>query len=271
MTHSTTLGIEINPKYVGALFTERMDKTLRVFCYFTNGDTSQFDVPAAENLDNLHHFFSKLNMDATCSSVIINEVVLGRVYSRSAEQHSLYTLLSTPGTVLPPFNADICDLPWRLCWQSQEADILEYGRSGEPIHCFAIRTQVTEGDALRLIKDARAFLNPVSCQKKQPYRWLYLNLALVLVGLATLIGLTVFYSSKETAGKPVAPVIAKETPALPPGASYYLLSNHQISGPYTVKTLALMNTGGLINAATLCRPENSTEWLPLTRVLPNTP
>lgn len=51
------IGLEINPKYVGALFTERVEKTLRIFCFYTHGGTSQFDVPAEDNLDNLHHFF----------------------------------------------------------------------------------------------------------------------------------------------------------------------------------------------------------------------
>lgn len=129
------MGLEVNPKLVGALFTERLEKTLRVFCFYTNGNTSQFDVPAEENVDNMHHFFSKLKMDATCSSVIVDEVVQGRIYVNTEQDYWLYTLLSTPGNGLPPFNADLCNLPWKTCWRSQEAEILELGKSTTWCYC----------------------------------------------------------------------------------------------------------------------------------------
>ena len=260
-------GIEINPKFVGALFTERVEKTLRVFCFYTNGCTSQFDVPAEENSDNLQHFFSTLKMDATCSSVIIDEVVQGRIYVNNEVTHWLYTLLSTPGNKLPSFNADICDLPWQICWRSQEADILEYGQPGASVHCFAIRTQISENDAWRLVKGAKAFTNPVSLAKRQPHRWLYFNLALVLVSLGILIALTTVYTFKGSNSKPVEMEVGK--PAITdPSLGYYLLQNRQISGPYSVKTITDLNTGGLLNATTMCRAENSTEWISLTKVIP---
>ena len=260
------MGLEVNPKLVGALFTERLEKTLRVFCFYTNGNTSQFDVPAEENTDNMHHFFSKLKMDATCSSVIVDEVVQGRIYVNTEQDHWLYTLLSTPGNGLPPFNADLCNLPWKTCWRSQEAEILELGKPGRPVHCFAIRTQISENDAQRLVKDSQAFTHPVSIPPKQPYRWLYLNLALVLVGLGLLIAWTTFYTFKGNATKPDGAAVMLPTIA-DPTISYYLLQNRQISGPYPVKTIASMDAGGLLNSNTMCRAENSTEWINLAKVI----
>ncbi|MEI8289905.1 MAG: hypothetical protein WCH99_10565 [Verrucomicrobiota bacterium] len=261
------MGLEVNPKFVGALFTERLEKTLRVFCFYTNGNTSQFDVPAEENADNMHHFFSKLKMDATCSSVIVDEVVQGRIYIKTEQEHWLYTLLSTPGNKLPPFNSDIFKLPWKTCWRSQEAEILELGKLGRAMHCFAIRTQISENDAHRLVKDSKAFTNPVSIPPKQPYRWLYLNLALVLVILGLLIAWTTFYTFKGNTPKTDRAVVILPA-ASDQSTSYYLLQNRQISGPYYIKTIANMNTGGLLHSNTMCRAENSTEWISLSKVIP---
>lgn len=260
------MGLEVNPKFVGALFTERLEKTLRVFCFYTNGNTSQFDVPAEENADNMHHFFSNLKMDATCSSVIIDEVVQGRIYVHSEPDHWLYTLLSTPGNGLPPFNADICNLPWKTCWRSQEAEVLELGKPGNTMHCFAIRTQISENDAHRLVKSSQAFTNPVSIPPKQPYRWLYLNLALVLVCLGLLIAWTTFYTFKGSTPKPDGGAVAMPV-AAERNTSYFLLQNRQISGPYPVKSIASMAAGGLLNSNTMCRAENSTEWINLAKVI----
>jgi len=53
-----------------------------------------------------------------------------------------------------------------------------------------------------------------------------------------------------------------------PSLGYYLLQNRQISGPYSVKTITDLNTGGLLNATTMCRAENSTEWISLNKVIP---
>lgn len=260
------IGIEINPKFVGALFTERIEDTIRVFCFYTNGDTSQFDMSANDNLDNLQSFHLKLNMDETCSSVIVDEVVHGRVYVRSEGCYWLYTLLSTPGNGLPPFNADICNLPWRYFWRSQAADVLEYGKPGDPVHCFAIRTQISEIDATRLVKGSKAFTNPVSKPKKQPHRWLYLSIGVVaLICLVTLVALKVLYPSKPSADKSASSSV---TTVQAKAASYYLLYNRQISGPYLGKSIETMNAGGLLNAGTMCRPESATEWVSLASLFP---
>ncbi len=207
-------------------------------------------------------------MDATCSSVIIDEVVQGRVYANSGANYFLFTLLSAPGNVLPPFNADIFSRPWQLCWRSQEADILELGKQGDSVHCFAIRTQISENDAWRMVKGSKAFANPVSIPKKQPGRWIYVNVGIVLVSLGILIALTLFYTFKGN--DPKASDLSPASPAIKGAASinYYLLYHRQISGPYTGKTIADMSAGGLLNATTMCRAENSTEWISLAKIVP---
>lgn len=271
MAHQQNIiGFEINPKFVGALFTEQVDNTLRVFCFYINGEVGKFDMPAKENADSLRHFFTKLNMEETCSSVVIDEVVQGRFYVRSEDNYWLYTLLSSPGNLLPSYNADVCNLPWRLCWRSQEADILEYGKPGDAVHCFAIRTAVTETDATRLVKQSKAFLNPVSTQTRHSHNRLYVGIGVGLACLMVPIALTMFYALKPNANasfQPVAAIEAKAEPAVPAAGNYYVLSNHQINGPYPVKTIAAMKSSGQITPDAMCRAENATEWVSLNTVV----
>lgn len=266
-------GIEINPKFVGALFTERADNRLRVFCFLTNGGTSQFEMAADENLDNLQRFHAKLNMDETCSSVIIDEVVQGRVYVCSEENHWLYTLLSAPGNILPIFNAEICDLPWKYCWRSLAADVLEYGEPGDSDHCFAIRTQIGKNDANRLVKDSGAFTNPTYIRKKKPRRrlYFYLPVGLALTFLAVLPVLGIFHCFNQGQGEAPRPAAATSLTTESSSGGYYLLCNRQIMGPFPLNSIIRMNAGGLLSAGTMCRPENSLEWASLTALIPSQP
>lgn len=267
----SVIGLEINPKFVGALFTDQMDDVLRVFCFYINGEVAQFEMPVEGNLDSLRHFFTRLNMEETCSSVVIDEVVQGRFYVRSEDNHWLYTLLSSPGNMLPLYTTDICSLPWRVCWRSLEADILEYGNPGEPAHCYAIRTPVTESDATRLVKQSKAFMNPVSIQKKRSPSRLFLNIGVGLACLGIPIALTLFYAFKPNANaspESNVAVVARVQPKAVTG-SYYLLYNHQISGPYSVQTISDMKAGGLLNADAMCRADKSAEWVGLSTLFPS--
>jgi GYF domain 2 len=268
---SHAVGIEINPKLIGVLLTERIGNTLRMFCFYTSGCTSQFDVPAEENRDNRHELFSSLNVEATCSSVILDEAVQGRIYAQSENQHWLYTLLISPGNRLP-LNADIGDLPWQVIWRSQEMEALQYRATEGAEPSFALRSRLTEDDALRLVKNSKSFTNPVSPLRKPPHRWLLLNIALVLVALAVVVTATVFYTFKQNhnhTSRPAPALNTKNTaPATPTGSSYFLLYNRQISGPYPTKVIADMNAAGLFNRDTMCRTEASTEWVKLATVFP---
>jgi hypothetical protein len=272
--HQNVIGLEINPKFVGALFTNQVDDLIHVFCFYVNGEVAQFDMSAKDNLDGLRHFFTKMNMEETCSSVVIDEVVQGRFYVRSQEDHWLYTLLASPGNLLPLSGADICQLPWRTCWQSPEAEILEYGGSGDTAHCYAIRTAITETDAARLVKQSKAFINPVSVRRKPPRNHLLLNLGVGLACVGIPLALTLFYTLKpraHAASEPRAAVAARAHFRPVSGGSgnrYYLLYNHQISGPYTDQTISAMRAGGLLNADAMCRADGATEWASLSTLFP---
>ncbi len=257
------LGIEINPKFVGAFFTEKIGTTLRVFCFYLNGDTSQFDMAADENQESLQNLLSKMNIDANCSSVIIDEVVQGRVYVRMGGSCWLYTLLSTPGNVLPPFNSDISDLPWRYCWRSKAADILEYGKPGGATHCFAVRTQISENDASRLVSHSKAFSNPVSLHRDRHHRQLFRNIAIAVACLGIPIAMLLSYTIKLSTKAAPTPTAVVENKVQNSAPNYFLLTNHQISGPYSKNVIANMKAGGLLSAETMCRVESATEWVGL--------
>lgn len=262
------MGIEINPKLVGALFTDRIGDSLRLFCYYTNGEVSQFDVPEEENRESLRGLLAMLNTEETCTSLIQDEVVQGRVFIQSGKDHWLYTVLRSPGQIPPPLNADIADLPWQVCWRSFEAEVLRYAQPDGPERCMAIRTHINESDASRLVRTSKAFTNPVSTPRKQPQRWLQAYLGAALLGLILVVGGTFFYTFKQNHGPLSSSTSIARTKAGPDGGEYYLLYNHKISGPYPAKIISDMSAGGLFNDDMMCRPENSTEWGKLATAFP---
>ena len=269
MTKSShTIGIEINPKLLGVFFADRIGDTLRMFCFYTNAAISQFDVPAAENMDNLRAIFSKFQMEETCTSIIMEEAVQGRIYLKQGDQHWSYTMLKSPVNTMPPLNANLAELDWTVVWRTQELEVLRFGLPGDAEHCYAIRTQISESDSHRLMKSSNAFTQPVSPGRKKSRRWLYVNLAAAALIVSVAIGAAVIETIKENNRAP-APVAASSfTPS--PTSGYYLLSNHQISGPYSLKSITDMKAGGLVGAGTMFRPENTADWSKLEE-LPLTP
>lgn len=266
-------GIEINPKLVGALFTDKIGDILRVFCYYTNGETSQFDVPGEENRENLRGLLASLNTEETCTTLIHDEVIQGRVYVQTGKDHWLYTVLRSPGQVPPPLNADIADLPWKVCWRSNETEVLRFAQPDGLERCMAVRTHLSENDASRLARTSKAFLRPVSVPRRQPQRWAsaYTGIALIaLLAAGIVVGGTLFYTLKKSHA-PVAglPTHVAEAKVTPEAGTYYLLYNHRISGPFPAKIIADMSAGGLFNDETMCRPENSTDWGKVAAVFPH--
>jgi hypothetical protein len=286
------LAIEVNPNLIGFLFTDRDGDTLRVFCYYTNGDTSQFDVPVDENLEAVTDLFSRLKMEESGSSVIVDEMihngyhtlagwlvgssmvkddlVEGRVYVKSGGKHWLYTFISMPDRVFPPFNADLSQLPWQVVWKTQELEVLQYGSPGETKHRFAIRTVVNEGNVARLVKAAKALTNPVSKpvsppaavpgkQKERSSRFLYLNLGVMLLTLGLMAGWALH---------PNLHVGDRGGESTASANNYYLLNNHQIIGPYSLKSVVEISASGLLKGETLCRADNSTEWVNIASLIP---
>ena len=254
------------------LIIEKISDTLRLFCFYTNADITQMDVPAEENRGNLQALFSTLNMEETCSSLILDEVVQGRVYVKKDNQHWLYTLLKSSQESMPPLNADLADLPWRVIWRSQEAQVLENGQPGDAEHCYAIRKDISENDAERMVKNSKAFTKPVSIPRKQPQRWVYANIVIALLAVGILVSTTIVYTFKQS-NHAVVQKLA-ENPAVPGisvAAGCFLLYNHQITGPFPVKFIADLNTASLLNPEVLCRLENSNDWIKPADLLSNQP
>lgn len=261
------LGVEINPKLVGVLFTENTLDTLRLFCYYTNAEISQFDVPVEGNTANLQALFAGLNLEASCTSLILDEVVQGRVYIQKDTEFWLYTLLKSPGESMPPLNADIGELPWRVIWKSQEVEVLQYGQLGDSEHCFALRSLTTEADAARLMQNSRAFTLPVSVSRIKSYPGFFLKvgnlllLGVIFTGAMLLAGKILLHKARENAPPPARLVTAGAAPS-----DCYLLLNHKISGPYPASLVLNMYADGLLSSDALCRSGNSVDWIKPARL-----
>ena len=142
--------------------------------------------------------------------------------------------------------------------------MLHYGQLGDPEHCFALRSQITEGDAARLIKNSKAFTNPISIPRKKVYRQpSYLKIATALLVATAMVAATLAYAFSRNNHADAAPVAVpvQAAPVVSTTGGCYLLYKHQISGPFPLKAVADMNAAGVLNADTLCRLENSTDWI----------
>lgn len=258
---SVAMGIEINPKLVGALFTDRVGSTLRVFCFYTNGEISQFDVPDEDNRESLRGLLAMLNTEETCTSLMLDEVVQGRVYVKSGDKYWLYTVLRWPGQVPPPLNADLAELPWKKVWQSHEAEVLLYVQPDGLERFIAVRTHINENDASRLVRSSRAFTAPISVPRKQASNPLHVYASIVLLMFGLSVASTIFFALRQprVVAAASAPAIAQAKAPVATG-DYFLLCNHKISGPYPAKVVADMSASGLFSDDTMCRPANATEW-----------
>ena len=264
-TNQKVHALEVNASMIGALFTDRAGDRLRVFCFYLNGDTGQFDVPEEANRDSLHHLFSKLDMVGQCTSFILEKVVRGRLYVERDEKLECYTLLATPGDSLPPLNADICDLPWKSVWAGQEVEVLRLASTRRGARCFAIRSQVRDLDADALYRSSKAFVNPHSVtQNTNDHSPVLRNvvtagLLVVAVSLGWLVG---YNTERDTPAPRVAARAAANTVAIAE-TKVQMLSNRAITGPFTMTELAQMNEDGKVPAESLFRLDGSTDWIPL--------
>ncbi len=259
--------MEINAAMIGALFTERVGDRLRVFCFYLNGDTGQFDVPEEENKDSLYNLFARLDMPGQCSSVILEKVVRGRVYTEQDGEMYSYTLLSTPEDVLPPLNADICRMPWKTIWSGDGAEVLRLAGVGRQMRCFAVRSRVSEVDASQLYRSANAFVNPRSfngsIRQQNPILRQVVAGCLLVVALS--LGLTLGYQFGYNRANAARPMAATPTtkPTQNPGGAFkaHALLNQKIQGPFTMHDLAAMKSEGKLTPDALFRLEGSTEWV----------
>lgn len=265
-----TVGIEINPKLLGVLLTEQIGNTLRFFCFYTNGSVSQFNAPADENSESQRELFSALSVEPTCTSVIQEAAVQGRIYIQSDNQRWLYTLLNTAGNQLP-LNADIGNLPWKVIWRSKEMEALQYRLTDGAEPSIALRYKINESENLRQAKKNHLFTNAVSPPRKMPHRWLYLNIGVMLLAVALVVAGTCYYTfkPKTLAARSVSAVNTNGAKAAAQAHDgYYLLYNHRISGPFPAETVADMAAAGLFNPDTMCRAYQSTVWVKLATAFP---
>lgn len=261
----SVLGIEINPSLIGVLFADTVGDTLRLFCFYTNAETSQFDVPLEENRENLRALFATLKIDATCTSLIVEDVVQGRIYVHRDGRHWLYTVLKSPGNTIGALDANIADQDWKVIWRTQEVEVLQCGHSGFAEHSLAIRTQISENDAARTMQNSKAFTKPVSIPRSKPQSRLPATVAAILLLVTILGGAAVYYASNKSSRAPVKPeTVATAVAAGNAGQNYYVLYNHQITGPYPAKVLTELNAAGVLSAQAMCRTENSTDWIKLS-------
>lgn len=261
---------------IGALFTDRVGDRLRVFCFYLNGDAGHFDVPDEGNRDSLHALFSKLDMVDQCTSVILEKVVRGRIYVEREGVLQSYTLLATPGDVLPAFNSEIYNLPWKTVWASQEAEVLKLSGAGNAVHCYAIRSRINDVDAPELYRSSCAFTNPMFAAERltQPYYWVRPLAAAAGVVAVLALGWWLGYSTAS--GKGAEHVAARELklesrserarPVPAEEIKVQMLANRVITGPFTARELSQMNEGGKIPADAMFRVAGDVEWVTLREI-----
>ena len=264
--HKIIQAMEVNASLVGALFTDQDDSRLRVFCFYTNGSTSSFDVPSEANLDSLHRLFARLDMVDKCTSVILEKVVQGRIYVEQQGELFSYTLLASHGNTLPPITAAICELPWKRVWSSHEVEVLELGAVGKELHCYAVRSPVNDVETASIYRSSCAFLNPAAPIHKTLRHPVYAvagaAAALLVLGASLYLG---FGYSKATNTPVVRARPAPET-AKVSEIHVQMLLERQISGPFAIQELIGKAGKGEISSGALFRVEGATEWIPLEKL-----
>lgn len=260
--------MEVNASLLGALFTDQSDSLIRVFCFYTNGSTSSFDVPADSNVESLHRLFARLDMVDQCTSVILDKVVQGRVYVEHKGELVSYTLLTAPGNTLPQITPELCDLPWKRIWASPEAEVLELGVVGQPLHCYAVRSRVSDVEAKSLYRSSNAFISPIPAVHR-PWRNPVLAGAaagaiLLLVGAGVFMALN---TEKPVASAVAPPVVVRARPApAVPEVLVQMLHEQKISGPFTMQELQKKSGGGSVSDAALFRIQGTSEWVPFEKL-----
>jgi hypothetical protein len=261
-------GIEINPKLVGAIFTETTDDVVRVFCLYVNGDTLQFEVPVEENQASLNVLFRQLDMLDKCSSAIAAQVVQGRIYAQDEKSCWMYTLLGTAGSRSPGMKSNIHLLPWKRIWSAKGTEVLRLGGRWRRNCCYAVRTEITEEEMSKTIAQSQPFVRPTPPPAR---RALSLATLSVLFLIAALLagGATWFHFRNKTPlvvnashhPKPPSP------PQTAPPSNYYLLVNREIKGPLPMSSVLQMQQSGAITPETLARLDGELDWRPLQELL----
>jgi hypothetical protein len=118
------------------------------------------------------------------------------------------------------------------------------------------------------VKDAKAFINPISLQKNKPVRQVLLAAGATLALVAAIAASMALHALRHRETVAFNPTVAVAESATD---TSYLLYNHQITGPYPSKIIARLKAGGLLVSETMCRPGKSTEWASLAALFPPQP
>jgi hypothetical protein len=260
MQRTTLRGLEINPKLVGAIFTDATEDALRVFCIYVNGDTHEFELPIDDNHESLHALYAQLDMLDKCDSAIVESVVQGRVYAQDDKTCWMYTILATSGSCAPDVRANIHHLPWKRLWTAKGTEVLRLGSRSRRNYCYAVRTEITDEDLRQTLKRARAFLNPVPPPMR---RTLPVATLLTLLGVAVLLtgGATWYHLRKPAIVARAAPPPKPVTPApKSPETKFQLLADGKIEGPLSWNTLLERLQAGRVKPESLIRAEGELDW-----------
>lgn len=260
MQKTTLRGLEINPKLVGAIFTDATEDALRVFCIYVNGDTHEFELPIDDNRESLHALYAQLDMLDKCDSAIVESVVQGRVYAQDDKTCWMYTILATSGSCAPDVRANIHHLPWKRVWTAKGTEVLRLGRRGRGNYCYAVRTEITDEDLRQTLKRARAFLNPVPPPMR---RTVPVAMLLGLLGVALLLtgGATWYHLRKPDVVARASPLPRPQTLAFKVAeAKFQLLAEGKIEGPVTWATLVEWQQLGRVKPDSLVRPQGELDW-----------
>lgn len=271
MQKTTLRGLEVNPKLVGAIFTDATEDALRVFCIYVNGDTHEFELPIDDNRESLHALYAQLDMLDKCDSAIVESVVQGRVYAQDDKTCWMYTILATSGSCAPDVRANIHHLPWKRLWTAKGTEVLRLGRRGRGNYCYAVRTEITDEDLRQTLKRARAFLNPVPPPMRRTVPVATLS---VLLGVALLLtGGAAWYHLRKPDVVARAAALPKAPTTVPKvsESKFQLLADGKIEGPLTWATLLEWHQSGRVKPDSLIRPEGELDWQRFGDVLTRSP
>lgn len=254
-------GIEINPKVVGAIFTEIVGESLRVFCLYVNGDTLQCEVPVEENQLNINMLFAQLDMVDNCTSVIMDRVVQGRIYAQDDKTAWMYTLLATNGSRSPGVSSNIHLLPWKRIWKAQGTEVLLLKNYWSKDYCYAVRAELTAENLSKALAKCHPLVHPVLPLVKRTLPLATLSLLLLIIGL--LGGGALWFQSQRESPLMVRASVPKESPPvleITPHKKYYLLVNRELQGPFEMPAVLKLQQSGAVTLDTLIRLDGDLDW-----------
>ncbi|HEX5220390.1 MAG TPA: hypothetical protein VFZ59_12540 [Verrucomicrobiae bacterium] len=254
-------GVEINPKMVGAIFTEVVGESLRVFCLYVNGDRFECVVPAEENQQNIATIFAQLDMPENCASLIAERVVQGRLYSQDHKGAWMYTLLATDGSHSPGLSSRMDRLPWKTVWRTQTTEVLLLKDFWSRNYCYAVRAELTGEDLKNSLAKYRPLVHPLLPPTKRTLPLVTLAILFLAVGL--LAGGAAWFRSRGEAPLPVRASAAEKPLSgteVAPATKYCLLLDREIQGPFEMPAILKMRASGMVTSDTLIRLDGALDW-----------